>query len=111
MHRVYRTGRMGNTGKAISFFNKNSKGISKGLIDILEEANQKIPNFLYVEIENLGKKLLNKVERHSYKENKRIYKDEKTKNIKSSERKKVSASEKTTSIDVANSKPQNISVA
>ncbi|CCF59691.1 hypothetical protein KAFR_0H02820 [Kazachstania africana CBS 2517] len=46
VHRIGRTGRAGNTGVAISFFNSNNTNIVKGLVEILEEANQEIPQFL-----------------------------------------------------------------
>ncbi|KAI9476424.1 MAG: P-loop containing nucleoside triphosphate hydrolase protein [Benjaminiella poitrasii] len=46
VHRIGRTGRAGNTGLATAFFNRNNKNIVNGLISILEEANQEIPDFL-----------------------------------------------------------------
>ncbi|CCK71566.1 putative DEAD-box ATP-dependent RNA helicase DBP1 KNAG_0H01520 [Huiozyma naganishii CBS 8797] len=46
VHRIGRTGRAGNTGTAISFFNYNNNNIVKGLVEILSEANQEIPQFL-----------------------------------------------------------------
>lgn len=46
VHRIGRTGRAGNTGIATAFFNRNNRGIVKGLIDLLKEANQEVPQFL-----------------------------------------------------------------
>ncbi|EHM99884.1 Dbp1p [Saccharomyces cerevisiae x Saccharomyces kudriavzevii VIN7] len=46
VHRIGRTGRAGNTGVATSFFNSNNQNIVKGLIEILNEANQEVPAFL-----------------------------------------------------------------
>ncbi|OLY80224.1 ATP-dependent RNA helicase ded1 [Smittium mucronatum] len=46
VHRIGRTGRAGNVGIATSFFNRNNKNIVRGLIDLLKEANQEVPNWL-----------------------------------------------------------------
>lgn len=46
VHRIGRTGRAGNTGLAIAFFNRGNKNIAKDLIDLLKEANQEVPDFL-----------------------------------------------------------------
>lgn len=46
VHRIGRTGRAGNIGIATAFFNRNNKNIVKGLVDLLTEANQEIPDFL-----------------------------------------------------------------
>ncbi|KAL3235306.1 ATP-dependent RNA helicase DED1 [Nakaseomyces bracarensis] len=46
VHRIGRTGRAGNTGVATAFFNRENNNIVKGLYDLLEEANQDIPQFL-----------------------------------------------------------------
>ena len=46
VHRIGRTGRAGNVGIASSFFNRGNKNVVKGLIEILSEANQPIPDFL-----------------------------------------------------------------
>lgn len=46
VHRIGRTGRAGNTGVAISFFNRNNQNIAKGLVDILKESGQEIPEFV-----------------------------------------------------------------
>jgi len=47
VHRIGRTGRAGNVGRATAFFNiEHDKGIVKDLIDLLEEAKQDIPKFL-----------------------------------------------------------------
>lgn len=46
VHRIGRTGRAGNTGKATSFFNDNNRGIARGLMELLKEAGQEVPDFL-----------------------------------------------------------------
>jgi ATP-dependent RNA helicase DDX3X len=46
IHRIGRTGRVGNKGKAISFYNSNNKQIGFSLVKELKKANQKIPDFL-----------------------------------------------------------------
>lgn len=47
MHRIGRTGRVGNCGKATSFFDEvKDLKIAAGLCKILREANQELPNFL-----------------------------------------------------------------
>ena len=50
VHRIGRTGRAGNRGKATSFYDpENDALISDDLIQILMESNQPIPEFLYSE--------------------------------------------------------------
>ena len=46
IHRIGRTGRVGNKGKAISFYNSNNKQIGFALVKELKKSNQKIPDFL-----------------------------------------------------------------
>ena len=46
VHRIGRTGRAGNVGIATAFFNRNNRNIAKGMIDLLSEANQEVPDFL-----------------------------------------------------------------
>jgi ATP-dependent RNA helicase DDX3X len=46
VHRIGRTGRAGNSGLAIAFFNENNKNIAKDLVEVLEEANQDCPTWL-----------------------------------------------------------------
>jgi superfamily II DNA/RNA helicase len=46
IHRIGRTGRVGNKGKAISFYNNNNRQIGEALVSELKRANQKIPEFL-----------------------------------------------------------------
>ena len=46
VHRIGRTGRAGNTGVAISFFNENNSNIVKDLVSLLKETNQDVPSFL-----------------------------------------------------------------
>jgi ATP-dependent RNA helicase DDX3X len=47
VHRIGRTGRAGNVGKAISFFNSNNRNIAKQLVQLLKESNQEIPGWLH----------------------------------------------------------------
>lgn len=46
VHRIGRTGRAGNSGEAISFFNEKNRNIARDLYDILNETQQEIPEFL-----------------------------------------------------------------
>ena len=46
VHRIGRTGRAGNVGRATSFFNENNRNIAGGLIELLKEAKQEIPQWL-----------------------------------------------------------------
>ncbi|KAM8960857.1 putative ATP-dependent RNA helicase DDX4 [Pelodytes ibericus] len=49
VHRIGRTGRCGNIGKAISFFDPSSdenRGIARSLVKVLTDAHQEVPPFL-----------------------------------------------------------------
>jgi len=47
VHRIGRTGRVGNNGRATSFFDPDQdRGLAVDLIKILEGANQTVPEFL-----------------------------------------------------------------
>lgn len=46
VHRIGRTGRAGNVGIATAFFNRNNRNVVKGMIELLSEANQEVPDFL-----------------------------------------------------------------
>ncbi|XP_026323370.1 putative ATP-dependent RNA helicase Pl10 isoform X2 [Hyposmocoma kahamanoa] len=46
VHRIGRTGRMGNLGVATSFFNDNNRGLARDLVELLVEAKQDVPNWL-----------------------------------------------------------------
>lgn len=46
VHRIGRTGRVGNVGLATSFFNDNNRNIVKDLVDLLNEARQEVPQWL-----------------------------------------------------------------
>ena len=46
IHRIGRTGRVGNKGTAISFFNSKNASIAKDLVGVLEKMNQEVPEFL-----------------------------------------------------------------
>ncbi|XP_041483221.1 ATP-dependent RNA helicase DDX3Y-like isoform X3 [Lytechinus variegatus] len=46
VHRIGRTGRVGNTGLATSFFNEKNRNIARDLADLMIEAKQEVPNWL-----------------------------------------------------------------
>ncbi|XP_063546146.1 ATP-dependent RNA helicase bel isoform X2 [Cydia strobilella] len=46
VHRIGRTGRMGNLGVATSFFNDANRGLARDLVELLVEAKQDVPNWL-----------------------------------------------------------------
>ncbi|KAG5681267.1 hypothetical protein PVAND_010718 [Polypedilum vanderplanki] len=46
VHRIGRTGRMGNLGIATSFFNEKNRNIVSDLVELLIETNQELPGFL-----------------------------------------------------------------
>nr|XP_034186222.1 ATP-dependent RNA helicase bel [Osmia lignaria] len=46
VHRIGRTGRMGNLGLATSFFNNKNSNLVRDLVSLLIEANQEIPHWL-----------------------------------------------------------------
>lgn len=46
VHRIGRTGRAGNIGRATSFFTMNNTNVAGGLIEILKEAKQEVPQWL-----------------------------------------------------------------
>jgi len=45
VHRIGRTGRAGNTGRALSFVNERNHGIARELYDLLEENHQDCPSW------------------------------------------------------------------
>lgn len=46
VHRIGRTGRVGNIGLATSFFNDKNRNIARDLMDLIVEANQELPDWL-----------------------------------------------------------------
>lgn len=46
VHRIGRTGRMGNLGVATSLFNEKNRGICADLVELLVETKQEVPEFL-----------------------------------------------------------------
>ncbi|EYC00217.1 hypothetical protein Y032_0117g675 [Ancylostoma ceylanicum] len=46
VHRIGRTGRVGNIGLATSFFNEKNRNIARDLMDLIVEANQELPDWL-----------------------------------------------------------------
>ncbi|CCF59237.1 hypothetical protein KAFR_0G02030 [Kazachstania africana CBS 2517] len=55
VHRIGRTGRAGNTGVATAFFNGDNSNVVRGLVEILEEANQEVPQFLHDAVRDSGR--------------------------------------------------------
>ena len=43
VHRIGRTGRMGNLGLATSFFNEKNRNLTKDLVELIVESNQELP--------------------------------------------------------------------
>ncbi|KAI8143938.1 P-loop containing nucleoside triphosphate hydrolase protein [Fennellomyces sp. T-0311] len=46
VHRIGRTGRVGNVGLATAFFNRGNKNIARELVELLKEAKQEVPYWL-----------------------------------------------------------------
>lgn len=46
VHRIGRTGRAGNTGLATAFFNDNNSSLARPLVELMQEANQEVPEWL-----------------------------------------------------------------
>lgn len=46
VHRIGRTARIGNIGLATSFYNERNEDLAEGLVKILMETKQEIPDFL-----------------------------------------------------------------
>ncbi|KAL4578259.1 hypothetical protein LXL04_014379 [Taraxacum kok-saghyz] len=46
VHRIGRTGRAGKSGLATAFFNENNTSLAKPLTDLMQEANQQVPQWL-----------------------------------------------------------------
>jgi len=46
VHRIGRTGRMGNLGLATSFFNEKNRNLTSDLVSLIVEANQELPGWL-----------------------------------------------------------------
>ena len=55
VHRIGRTGRAGNTGVSTAFFNRDNYNVAKGLVEILTEANQEVPQFLRDAARDVGR--------------------------------------------------------
>ncbi|KAL3312371.1 ATP-dependent RNA helicase ddx3x [Cichlidogyrus casuarinus] len=54
VHRIGRTGRVGNLGTATSFFNSANRAIARDLTKILEESKQDVPSFIKNAIDSGG---------------------------------------------------------
>jgi len=46
VHRIGRTGRVGNLGLATSFFNEKNRNVARDMVELLGEASQEVPNWL-----------------------------------------------------------------
>ena len=46
VHRIGRTARIGNDGVATSFYNDRNSDLAEGLVKVLLECNQEVPDFL-----------------------------------------------------------------
>ena len=46
VHRIGRTGRAGKTGLATAFFNENNQSLARPLSELMQEANQEVPDWL-----------------------------------------------------------------
>lgn len=46
VHRIGRTGRAGKTGLATAFFNENNSSLARPLLELMQEANQEVPDWL-----------------------------------------------------------------
>lgn len=46
VHRIGRTGRMGNLGLATSFFNEKNRNLTKDLVELIVESSQELPGWL-----------------------------------------------------------------
>lgn len=46
VHRIGRTGRAGKSGLATAFFNENNMSLAKPLAELMQEANQEVPDWL-----------------------------------------------------------------
>ncbi|XP_046393481.1 ATP-dependent RNA helicase DDX3X isoform X3 [Ischnura elegans] len=53
VHRIGRTGRMGNLGLATSFFNEKNRNLVQSLVDLLTETKQDVPSWL----ENMSREM------------------------------------------------------
>ena len=47
MHRIGRTGRAGKKGLATAFFTEKDGNLARGLIELMQEADQEVPSFLH----------------------------------------------------------------
>jgi len=56
VHRIGRTGRAGKTGLATAFFNDNNLSLARPLAELMQEANQEVPDWLlrYASRNNYG---------------------------------------------------------
>ena len=65
VHRIGRTGRMGNLGLATSFFNDKNRNLAKDLVELIVESNQELPTWL----ESFGMESRYKLKAHTAAQN------------------------------------------
>ena len=64
VHRIGRTGRVGNLGLATSFFNDKNKNIAMNLYELMVESKQTIPDFLTSMVKSINAESRNTWNRH-----------------------------------------------
>lgn len=63
VHRIGRTGRVGNLGLATSFFNEKNRNMASDLVELIQETNQDLPEWL----SNISKEMHNESRRGPYR--------------------------------------------
>lgn len=64
VHRIGRTGRVGNLGLATSFFNDKNKNIALHLYELMQESKQNIPEFLTGMVKSINAESRGNMYRH-----------------------------------------------
>lgn len=73
MHRIGRTGRVGNLGEAISFYTDKNNNVARELVDILMEAHQTVPDWLRDKIGEAHRHLQQKQQQKSMQQQQKRY--------------------------------------
>ena len=61
VHRIGRTGRMGNLGLATSFFNEKNRNLTKDLVELIVESNQELPGIIPYSLFIFSRKLISMI--------------------------------------------------